>query len=114
MGNCMETYKVDANKIVGDENQDRNKEMGIYVKDIENNKNGLRVKMVLTKEELQWLMLQLSNRDELGEGKIIEDVLEELGKGRKKVIINNIEAHSWKPSLDSITEIPEVLEMSRL
>ena len=107
----METYKVDTNKIVGDENQN-GKEMGIYVKDIENNKNGLRVKMVLTKEELQWLMLQLSNRDESGEGKSIEDVLEELGKGRKKVIINN-EAHSWKPSLDSITEIPEVLEMSR-
>lgn len=63
--------------------------------------------MVLTKEELQWLMKQLKNRE--GGGKRIEDVLGEIEKGRKKV-----PSHAWKPSLDSITEIPEVLEMDRI
>ncbi|KAL2902770.1 50S ribosomal protein L22 [Bienertia sinuspersici] len=78
---------------------------GEFVKDVKDNKNGLRVKMLLTKEELQWLMMHLRNREE--NGKRIEDVLEEIENGRKKA------GHVWRPSLDSITEIPELLEMDR-
>lgn len=113
----METCKVNRFKGGGGEESGKSKEEnggiemickeGDFVKNVASNKNGLRVKMVLTKEELQWLMMQLSNRDGNG-GKRIEDVLGELEKGRKKV-----SGHSWKPSLDSITEIPEVVEMNR-
>ncbi|XP_021757668.1 uncharacterized protein LOC110722693 [Chenopodium quinoa] len=102
MGNCMETCKEENKEI------EMSGKEGEFVKDVVSNKNGLRVKMVLTKEELQWLMMQLSNR-EIGV-KRIEDVFGEIEKGRKKGVSS---AHSWKPSLDSITEIPEVLEMSR-
>ncbi|XP_021753835.1 uncharacterized protein LOC110719244 [Chenopodium quinoa] len=102
MGNCMETCKEENKEI-----EMRGKE-GEVVKDVVSNENGLRVKMVLTKEELQWLMMQLSNRE--NGVKRIEDVFGEIEKGRKKVVSSG---HSWKPSLDSITEIPEVHEMNR-
>ncbi|XP_057520553.1 uncharacterized protein LOC130800862 [Amaranthus tricolor] len=114
MGNCIETCRFESKRSIK-EDQKKEKEgskgnMGVYVKNVENNKNGVRVKMVLTKEELQWLILQLKNREEGDHGKRIEDVLQELGKGRKKVFNGN---HSWRPSLDSITEISEVLEMNK-
>ncbi|CAO2819215.1 unnamed protein product [Amaranthus hypochondriacus] len=115
MGNCLETCKVEAKRSIK-EDEKKEKEgiskgnMGVYVKNVENNKNGLRVKMVLTKEELQWLIIQLKNREEGDHAKRIEDVLQELGKGRNKVFNGN---HSWKPSLDSITEISEVLEINK-
>ncbi|KAL9242929.1 hypothetical protein vseg_016886 [Gypsophila vaccaria] len=104
MGNCMESEerKEESNIMkIGD------KEVK-FVKDVENNSKGIRVKMVLTKEELQWLMLQLRNRSESGAARI-EDVLAEIEKARKRVAVD----HGWKPSLDSITEIPEVHEMNR-
>ena len=66
-------------------------------------KGGLRVKIVVTKEELEWLMVQLNNKG----GKSLEDVLGEIERGREKV-------EPWKPSLDSIMECPEVAqEMDR-
>ncbi|KAK9668404.1 hypothetical protein RND81_13G058000 [Saponaria officinalis] len=105
MGNCMESKKGKEKcniMKIGD------KEVK-FVKDVENNSKGIRVKMVLTKEELQWLMLQLRNRSESGATRI-EDVLVEIEKARKRVVTVD---HGWKPSLDSITEIPEVLEMNR-
>lgn len=112
----METSKINNNLKGKEERKIKVKEgkiemgfvgkEGEFVKDVVSNKNGLRVKMVLTKEELQWLMQQLSNRED--GRKRIEDVLGEIEKGRSKK-----GCHSWKPSLDSITEIPEVLEMNK-
>lgn len=64
--------------------------------------NGLKVKIVLTRQELEWLMLQLEDK----EGKKLEDVLGEIGKGRTKI-------EAWRPSLESIIECPEVLEMDK-
>lgn len=77
-----------------------------FVKEKESNlsKDGnIRVKIVLTKEELEWLMLQLKDRG----GKSLEDVLEEIQRSRAKV------EEGWKPSLESIMECPEVNEMDR-
>uniref|UniRef100_A0A7N0UL20 Uncharacterized protein n=1 Tax=Kalanchoe fedtschenkoi TaxID=63787 RepID=A0A7N0UL20_KALFE len=69
----------------------------------------VRVKLVLTKEELQWLMMQLKGDGE----KRLENVLEEIERGRKRVVCDgrNGSGSGWKPSLDSIMETPESLEM---
>ncbi|XP_044485111.1 uncharacterized protein LOC123210692 [Mangifera indica] len=63
---------------------------------------GLEVKIVRTKEELQWLMIHLKSNV----GKRLEDVLAEIGRGRGKV-------EAWKPYLESIMEGPETLEIDR-
>ena len=69
-------------------------------------KGGVQVKIMLTKEELEWLMFQLKGN----EGKKLEDVLQEIEKERVRGKING----AWKPSLESIKESPEGLEIERL
>ncbi|XP_043698354.1 cilia- and flagella-associated protein 251-like [Telopea speciosissima] len=69
-------------------------------------KGGLRVKIVLTKEELEWLMFQLKEKEKEKGRKCLEDLLEELEEGRGRT-------EAWKPSLESILESPEMLEMNR-
>lgn len=64
-------------------------------------KNSVSMKVVLTKEELKWLIFQLNKKG----GMKVEQVLEEIEKGRKKV-------EGWKPSLESILEAPEMLEIN--
>ncbi|KAK1430639.1 hypothetical protein QVD17_13530 [Tagetes erecta] len=59
----------------------------------------MRVKLVLTKDELEWLLLQMKNSNL--EGKRLEDVLGEIEKSR-------VNGKKWKPSLESIIETPEV------
>ncbi|XP_051194080.1 uncharacterized protein [Lolium perenne] len=51
----------------------------------------LKVKMVLTKTELEWLMAQLKGGD-----RRLEDVLREMARKR--------DARGWRPSLESIDE----------
>lgn len=64
---------------------------------------GCKVKILLTRKELEWLVLHLKKN---GEQKL-EDVLMEMemekerGKGKGK-------GKGWKPTLESIVEIPEV------
>lgn len=72
----------------------------------ENPKNGsmMRVKVVLTKEELEWLMSQLKNTEET---RRLEDVLGDIKRSREKISSTTV---AWKPSLDSIVESPEVPE----
>ncbi|KAI3756373.1 hypothetical protein L1987_56193 [Smallanthus sonchifolius] len=66
----------------------------------------MRVKLVLTKDELEWLLLQLKNK----QGKRLEDVLGEIEKSR----MSGKSVAGWKPSLESIMETPEVHhEMNR-
>ncbi|CAM8881917.1 unnamed protein product [Rhodiola kirilowii] len=68
----------------------------------------MRLKIVLTKEELQWLMMQLNSDKE----KRLENMLEEIQRGRKKVVCEGGSGNNgWKPSLESIIETPECLEM---
>lgn len=59
-------------------------------------KGGLKIKILLTREELEWLLLQLKEKG----GKGLEEVLVEIERGRGK-------NEGWKPSLESIMEIPE-------
>ncbi|CAM8876395.1 unnamed protein product [Rhodiola kirilowii] len=68
----------------------------------------MRLKIVLTREELQWLMMQLNSDKE----KRLENMLEEIQRGRKKVVYEGGSGNNgWKPSLESIVETPEFLEM---
>ncbi|KAL9246649.1 hypothetical protein vseg_020157 [Gypsophila vaccaria] len=100
MGNCMQSEK-------GKEEKNKMEINGREVKimdEVDKKSKGVRVKMVLTKEELQWLQMQLQNRSQNSTGRI-EDVLRGLEKARKKPSAD----HSWKPSLHSITETPELL-----
>uniref|UniRef100_A0A2C9WA32 Uncharacterized protein n=1 Tax=Manihot esculenta TaxID=3983 RepID=A0A2C9WA32_MANES len=68
-------------------------------------KGSLKLKIMLTKEELEWLMFQLK----VNKGKKLEDVLQEIERERERGKVK-----SWKPSLESILESPEGLEMERL
>ena len=63
-------------------------------------KGGVKVKIVLRREELEWLMFQLKNN----QGKKLEEILGEIERGRlrEKVV------EAWRPSLESIMETPEV------
>ncbi|XP_062074566.1 uncharacterized protein LOC133778601 [Humulus lupulus] len=112
MGNCLESClskgQEKNNKIleVKEESgaKDNDQIVSGFVKENNSSRKGsLRLKIVLTKEELEWFMVQLQNKG----GKSLEDVLEEIEKSRVKV------NQSWKPSLESIMECPEFVEMSR-
>ena len=80
--------------------QQKEEETKTSISDQNKGKNGVSMKIVLTKEELKWLIFQLNNK-----GMKVEQVLEEIEKGRQKV-------EGWKPSLESILEAPEILEIS--
>nr|XP_043629695.1 uncharacterized protein LOC122600981 [Erigeron canadensis] len=70
----------------------------------------MRVKLVLTKDELDWLLLQLKDKE--GKSCLLEDVLGKIEKSRS--MNNNGKSTTtttiggWKPSLESIMETPEV------
>ncbi|KAI4372639.1 hypothetical protein MLD38_010843 [Melastoma candidum] len=92
---------------------------------------GIQIKVVLTKEELEWLLLQLRATDAaatttantpmaarlgsqsvLGNNKL-EEFLMVIERARRERIGKSNAEVSWKPSLGSITEAPESLEMDR-
>ncbi|XP_062029829.1 uncharacterized protein LOC133745727 [Rosa rugosa] len=107
MGNCMETCAQKQQE--EDQMQQMQKQKGDEIRfgkeGINSGEDGkLRVKIVLTKEELQMLMLQLQDK---GGKKSLEEVLEEIQKGRGKLVLVE---EAWKPSLDSIMECPELFE----
>ncbi|KAL8063986.1 hypothetical protein ABFX02_01G061900 [Erythranthe guttata] len=94
MGNCIETAckKIPENMKEEEEEEEEKSSGG----------NNTRIKIMLTKEELNWLMMELQNK----EVKRIEDLLGEIELQRSRQKINVVV--NWKPSLDSIVEIPEV------
>ncbi|KAL9439591.1 hypothetical protein AB3S75_025117 [Citrus x aurantiifolia] len=109
MGNCMQGCKnvqkekeMVIEEIKQEEETSTRKE---FVQESAFQKSSLKVKIVLTKQELQWLMLQLKDN----EGKGLEALLGVIGRERN----NNIKAGAWKPSLECIMECPEAREMDR-
>ena len=85
----------------------RNREAATeFEKENEVGKGSIKVKIVLTKEELQLFLLKLKNNNG---GKSLEDLLAEMEKARSGKV------DSWRPSLESIMEDvdPEGLEMDR-
>ncbi|XP_045810302.1 uncharacterized protein LOC123904718 [Trifolium pratense] len=97
MGNCMETYTMKPMEM----EQQKEEETKTTINDDNKGKNGVSMKIVLTKEELKWLIFQLNNK-----GMKVEQVLQEIEKGRQKI------EEGWKPSLESILEAPEILEIN--
>ncbi|KAK9274707.1 hypothetical protein L1049_021958 [Liquidambar formosana] len=82
MGNCMERCTHNPPQV--DEKRHQQEEQGKAVGFVEKSgsgKGGIRVKVFLTKEELEWLMFKL--RDKGGKG--LEDILAEIERGRGKV-----------------------------
>lgn len=63
---------------------------------------GFKVKVLLTRGELRWLMLQLEEEE-----KRLEDVLMEMGRERWRREGAG-RAGGWKPSLECIMEVTEV------
>lgn len=114
MGNCLETcvtHRRPPRVTKEIEQEERETESARAGRDdtdlVREKKSGMRVKIVLTKEELEWLMIQLENKKEgEGERSTLEDVLDEIEKGRRR----NCSVGGWKPSLESIVECPEVPE----
>lgn len=100
MGNCMEkcTARQEEREAKGSEAGGSEEAKGAGN---EGKASGFKVKVLLTKGELEWLLLQLKENGE----KRLEDVLEEIKRGRGKGMGR---AEGWKPSLESIMEIPEV------
>ncbi|KAK2966517.1 hypothetical protein RJ640_019046 [Escallonia rubra] len=101
MGNCVETcmYRQQLGITEGKQEQAETASGGLAKETGLGRSSSLRVKIVLTREELEWLMLQLEENKE----KRLEDALAEIERGRRKVL-------GWRPSLESITESPESLE----
>ncbi|KAL1552038.1 hypothetical protein AAHA92_12885 [Salvia divinorum] len=86
MGNCNETSRSSP------ETDTVHEEMAGKSESSGNKK--VRIKVVLTKEELEWLMVELRQT----QGKKIEDVLVEIQRSRERSSVG------WKPSLDCIAE----------
>ena len=105
MGNCLGSSKIRQHE-EGDDMEElhQEKKETKIVKESGSFEKGasLKVKIVLTREELEWLMFQLK----VNGGKKLEDVLEEIERGRTTV-------KTWKPSLESIVETPEGFETER-
>lgn len=129
MGNCLQTCGVhrrqqqETKEIEQEERESRWSEKTVSPEAGDDNndlvrekKSGMRIKIVLTKEELEWLMIQLENntQGEHGEGQrsTLEDVLDEIERGRRRncTVGGGGGGGGWKPSLESIVECPEVPE----
>ncbi|KAG6409361.1 hypothetical protein SASPL_127400 [Salvia splendens] len=87
MGNCIETPRSSPETDIINEEMEGKSESSSGNKKV-------RIKVVLTKEELEWLMIELRQT----QGKKIEDVLEEIQRSRERSSVG------WKPSLDCIAE----------
>ncbi|KAJ1690922.1 hypothetical protein LUZ63_015077 [Rhynchospora breviuscula] len=106
MGNCI---KISAPTATTSSDHDQvpeviirpEEEKSLETREGGGNGNGVKVKVLLTRAELEWLMAQLKN----GEKKL-EEVLAEMGRERER---EKGRCDGWKPSLESIVEIPELL-----
>lgn len=110
MGNCMETC-MNRQAEIDIEHEHHQHDQCL---EEENEKEGgfdekrkVRIKVVLTKDELEWLVFQLEDKN----GRSIEDVLAEIERCRGKLEESSDSFRgkvvSWKPVLESIIESPE-------
>ncbi|KAF8760495.1 hypothetical protein HU200_010117 [Digitaria exilis] len=63
---------------------------------------GLKVKIVLTRSELEWLMAQLKSGEQR-----LEDVLHHMQAAKAAAAVAEKPHAAWRPRLESILECPE-------
>ncbi|CAN0908826.1 hypothetical protein LINGRAHAP2_LOCUS25485 [Linum grandiflorum] len=90
MGNCLQPSKISSQ--VHDEPQHNQQQKSSVDHNIDD--EGTKVKIVLTKEELEWLMYELKVKHNK-----LEDALAEIQRNRALKSSN-----CWQPSLESISE----------
>ncbi|KAL6501765.1 hypothetical protein OROGR_026898 [Orobanche gracilis] len=98
MGNCIEK----RNNIPQTETR---KKPSDAEEETKSEKQNMRIKIVLTKEELECLLSELENNRQGKKKKKVEDVLHKIQRKREKEQVGIV---AWKPSLDSIDESPEM------
>ncbi|CAL9138650.1 unnamed protein product [Musa acuminata var. zebrina] len=98
MGNCTERSAPSQEEEEEEEDMEPGKQDGDGISEKEGN---CRVKILLTKKELEWLVLRLKEKGEQRLEDVLEEMARELGRERGK-------AKGWKPTLESIVESSEV------
>ncbi|WCJ26518.1 hypothetical protein M5689_008326 [Euphorbia peplus] len=107
MGNCMRTSKIQVREDEEDydkkdyENYHYHHDQEEQQEEEEVKESGNKIKIVLKKEELEWLMYELKTN----QGKKLEHVLQEIERERER---ERSQVKVWKPSLERIIECPEV------
>ncbi|KAL8201014.1 hypothetical protein R6Q57_012353 [Mikania cordata] len=100
MGNyletCIQRKPAEEETPQQQEKQEPGKTSGTFSKE----SCTMRVKLVLTKDELQWLLVQLKK----DHGRKLEQLLQEIEKGRS----TGESVTKWKPCLESIMETHEI------
>ncbi|RWW87429.1 hypothetical protein BHE74_00003750 [Ensete ventricosum] len=97
MGNCMERSAASQLE-EEEEDMKAGKQDGEGVTEKE---GSCKVKILLTKKELEWLVLHLKEKGEQRLEDVLEEMARELGRERGK-------AKGWQPTLESIVESSEV------
>ncbi|AEE34238.1 unnamed protein product [Arabidopsis thaliana] len=118
MGNCMERWMQGEGEEGKIEVTERAKEsFKLDGDDNEDGHGGMKVKIVLTRHELDMFLLQM-NRSHDGNLMITKDVMVELEKRIIRAssfssLSSSPSSIAWEPALESILECPEVQEMDR-
>ncbi|XVF12966.1 hypothetical protein REPUB_Repub08aG0166100 [Reevesia pubescens] len=111
MGNCMMKRSRSRQQLEEEEMEEIHEVAATEFDQKENEvgKGSIKVKIVLTKEELELFLVKLKNNSNRGKS-TLEDLLTEMEKERSGKL------DSWRPSLESIMEDvdpEEGLEMDR-
>ncbi|XP_018454767.2 uncharacterized protein LOC108825907 [Raphanus sativus] len=114
MGNCMERWMQGEGEEGKIEVREKTKELFKLDGDDDEDgrQGGTKVKIVLTRHELDMFLLQM-NRNHDGNLMMTKDVMVELEKRIIKPSSSLSSSMAWEPSLESIMECPEVQEMDR-
>ncbi|KAL0693959.1 hypothetical protein Bca4012_061139 [Brassica carinata] len=115
MGNCMERWmqvEGEEGKIEVREKAKESFKLDGDDDDQDERQGGTKVKIVLTRHELDMFLLQM-NRNHDGNLMMTKDVMVELEKRIIKPSSSLSSSMAWEPSLESIMECPEVQEMDK-
>ncbi|KAF8091811.1 hypothetical protein N665_0435s0011 [Sinapis alba] len=111
MGNCMERCRQGEGE-EGKTEVRENANESFRLDGDEDGHGGMKVKIVLTRHELDMFLLQMNKIDDENL-MMTKDVMVELEKMIIKASSSFSSSPSWEPSLESIMECPEVQEMDR-
>jgi len=124
MGNCLNTVSKQqearrrrGERVVPEEREDEVRSIGEVLLHEEEEEEepapstaaGMKVKVVLTRAELEWLMAQLKSGEQR-----LEDVLRQMGTARTGAADDGSKppraVDGWRPRLERILECPEAVD----